>query len=37
MSPTRADVLAALSEEVAIVTSDGHETLRVSMRDPLRA
>jgi serine/threonine-protein kinase RsbW len=36
-SPPRADVLAALSEEVAIVTRDGHETLRVSMRDHLRA
>jgi serine/threonine-protein kinase RsbW len=35
--PTPADVLARLSEEVAIVTRDGHETLRVSMRDPLRA
>jgi serine/threonine-protein kinase RsbW len=36
-APTPADVLARLSEEVAIVTRDGHETLRVSMRDPLRA
>ena len=36
-SPTPADVLARLSEEVAVVTRDGHETLRVSMRDPLRA
>jgi serine/threonine-protein kinase RsbW len=36
-SPTPADVLARLSEEVAIVRRDGHETLRVSMRDPLRA
>jgi anti-sigma regulatory factor (Ser/Thr protein kinase) len=36
-SPTRADVLAALGDEVAIVTRDGHETLRVSMRDHLRA
>jgi len=36
-SPTPADVLARLSEEVAIVTRDGHETLRVSMHDPLRA
>jgi serine/threonine-protein kinase RsbW len=35
--PPRADVLAALSEEMAIVTRDGHETLRVSMRDHLRA
>lgn len=36
-SPTPADVLARLSEEVAVVRRDGHETLRVSMRDPLRA
>jgi anti-sigma regulatory factor (Ser/Thr protein kinase) len=36
-SPTSADVLARLSEDLAIVTRDGHETLRVSMRDPLRA
>jgi anti-sigma regulatory factor (Ser/Thr protein kinase) len=36
-SPPRGDVLAALSEELAFVTRDGHETLRVSMRDPLRA
>jgi len=36
-SPTPADVLATLSEEMAIVTRDGHETLRVSMRDHLRA
>jgi serine/threonine-protein kinase RsbW len=36
-SPTAADALARLSEEVAIVTGDGHETLRVSMHDPLRA
>jgi serine/threonine-protein kinase RsbW len=36
-SPSRADVLAALGDEVAIVTRDGHETLRVSMRDHLRA
>jgi len=36
-SPTPADVLARLSEDVAIVRRDGHETLRVSMRDPLRA
>jgi serine/threonine-protein kinase RsbW len=36
-SPTSADVLARLSEDLAIVTGDGHETLRVSMRDPLRA
>jgi anti-sigma regulatory factor (Ser/Thr protein kinase) len=36
-SPTRTDSLAALGDEVAIVTRDGHETLRVSMRDHLRA
>jgi anti-sigma regulatory factor (Ser/Thr protein kinase) len=36
-SPPRADTLAALGEEVAILTRDGHETLRVSMRDHLRA
>ena len=36
-APPRADVLAALTEEVAVVARDGHETLRVSMRDPLRA
>jgi hypothetical protein len=36
-SPTPADILARLSEEVAIVRRDGHETLRVSMHDPLRA
>jgi anti-sigma regulatory factor (Ser/Thr protein kinase) len=36
-SPPRADVLAALTEEVVVVTADGHETLRVSMHDPLRA
>ncbi len=36
-SPAPADVLARLSEEVAVVRRDGHETLRVSMRDPLRA
>jgi serine/threonine-protein kinase RsbW len=36
-SPAPADVLARLSEEVAIVRRDGHETLRVSMLDPLRA
>ena len=36
-SPPRADVLAALTEDVTVVTRDGHETLRVSMRDPLRA
>jgi anti-sigma regulatory factor (Ser/Thr protein kinase) len=35
--PPRPDALAALSEEMAIVTRDGHETLRVSMRDHLRA
>lgn len=35
-SPPRADLLAALTEEVAVVTRDGRETLRVSMRDPLR-
>lgn len=32
----RANKLAALSEDVAFVASNGHETLRVSMRDPLR-
>jgi serine/threonine-protein kinase RsbW len=31
------DALAALTEEVGISTVDGYETLRVSMRDPLRA
>ena len=36
-SPTPADVLTRLGEEVAIVRRDGHETLRVSMHDPLRA
>lgn len=36
-SPPRADVLGALSEEVVFVTGNGHETLRVSMRDHLRA
>lgn len=36
-SPTPADDLARLSEEMAIVRRDGHETLRVSMLDPLRA
>lgn len=36
-SPTPADVLARLGEEMAIVIGDGHETLRVSMRDHLRA
>ena len=36
-SPAPTDVLARLSEEVAIVRRDGHETLRVSMHDPLRA
>ena len=35
--PAPTDVLARLSEEVAIVRRDGHETLRVSMHDPLRA
>jgi serine/threonine-protein kinase RsbW len=35
--PPRGDTLAALGEEVAILTRDGHETLRVSMRDHLRA
>jgi serine/threonine-protein kinase RsbW len=36
-SPPCADALAALTEEVVFVRRDGHETLRVSMRDPLRA
>lgn len=36
-SPPSADELAALTEEVAVLRRDGHETLRVSMRDPLRA
>ena len=36
-SPAPNDVLARLGEEVAIVRRDGHETLRVSMHDPLRA
>ncbi|MBV9607581.1 MAG: ATP-binding protein [Solirubrobacterales bacterium] len=31
------DVLAAMTEELAVVTRDGHETLRVSIRDHLRA
>jgi len=35
-SPALGDTLAALSEELAFVTRDGHETLQVSMRDPLR-
>jgi hypothetical protein len=35
-SPPRIDV-SSLTEEVAIETRDGHETLRVSMLDPLRA
>jgi anti-sigma regulatory factor (Ser/Thr protein kinase) len=35
-SPPRIDV-SALTEDVAIETQDGHETLRVSMLDPLRA
>jgi serine/threonine-protein kinase RsbW len=35
--PPRGDTLAALGEEVTILTRDGHETLRVSMRDHLRA
>jgi serine/threonine-protein kinase RsbW len=33
----RSDHLAALTEEVAFVAGGGPETLRVSMRDPLRA
>jgi serine/threonine-protein kinase RsbW len=36
-SPPPADVLARLSDQVAIVKRGGHETLRVSMHDPLRA
>ena len=36
-APRRADLLATLTEEIAVVTRDGQETLRVSMRDPLRA
>jgi hypothetical protein len=36
-SPPCADALAALTEEVVFVRRDGHETLRISMRDPLRA
>jgi anti-sigma regulatory factor (Ser/Thr protein kinase) len=36
-SPPRADALAALTEEVVFVADSGHETLRVSMRDHLRA
>lgn len=36
-APDRTDMLAELSEELAFITRDGHETLRVSMRDPLRA
>jgi hypothetical protein len=35
--PTPTDLLTTLSEKVTIVTRDGHETLQVSMRDPLRA
>jgi len=31
------DALTALTEDVMFVTGDGHETLRVSMRDHLRA
>jgi anti-sigma regulatory factor (Ser/Thr protein kinase) len=37
LEPPRAKTLAALGEDVAVVVRDGHETLRVSMRDPLRA
>jgi serine/threonine-protein kinase RsbW len=36
-SPPRAGALAALTEEVVFVRRDGHETMRVSMRDHLRA
>ncbi len=36
-SPPHRDALAALTEDVVFVTDNGHETLRVSMRDPLRA
>jgi anti-sigma regulatory factor (Ser/Thr protein kinase) len=36
-SPQRPDPLAGLSEDVIVNAFDGHETLRVSMRDPLRA
>lgn len=35
-SPSLGDTLAGLTEELAFVTRDGHETLQVSMRDPLR-
>ena len=35
--PQAADTLARLSEEVTFSALEGHETLRVSMRDPLRA
>ena len=31
------DTLAGLTEEVTVTTVNGHETLRVAMRDPLRA
>jgi anti-sigma regulatory factor (Ser/Thr protein kinase) len=35
--PQGADTLAQLSEEITFTALDGHETLRVSMRDHLRA
>jgi anti-sigma regulatory factor (Ser/Thr protein kinase) len=34
--PAPADALGSLTEEIAFVTRDGHETLRFSMRDHLR-
>jgi hypothetical protein len=36
-SPARAGAFADVPGEVAFSAGDGHETLRVSMRDPLRA
>jgi serine/threonine-protein kinase RsbW len=35
-TPLRIDV-STLTEEIAVETQDGHETLRISMLDPLRA
>ena len=36
-SPPGGDALSRLTEEITVTTFDGHETLRVSMRDHLRA
>ena len=35
--PNGEGTLAGLTEEIAVSTFNGHETLRVSMRDQLRA